>query len=553
MLPTYLRFPRFLGPKTLKERHRHIFKSHPSVLITMSRWSLYLSFLVLPALLSVFSFYSDLRVVRVENGRKKEASTSAKQSLDPICRQSHALNDIIGQTAPDNEYNAVIVGAGFAGLKAVHTLNKRNITNVLLLEARNRVGGRAYSVPVTDDINFEMGCEWTYEWGKLPKLFEKFGIQYGRPTRADRYKVYYDGGVLRDAPKLRKRLFSKGFIPYLNKEGKRLRNSNLPDRSMEEVLQDYLQNVTLTNFERQFLEMDLNQFLVVDYGAPLSRLSANSTGDHTNGEGFFGLTYTAVPNGGFGRLTQELAARVHEDTKIALGAKVTKIDRSLPGKVIVSYIQDGAFKQVTTDTTAVTVPLGVLKHGDIEFYPPLNAAKQAAIDGMYFGNLEKISMHWDEAFWPTDLEWLGMMTPKLSTTGIYTGFLNPTALNGGTPILVGWIAGDDARAVLNANDDEGILSIVLANLRSMFPSITVPRPKMFRVSRWCQDEFARGSYTVKQAKRSFKADAAALQASEGRVFFAGEATGSGYPGTTEAAYSSGTRVAMSLEMAIKCV
>jgi len=73
-------------------------------------------------------------------------------------------------------------------------------------------------------------------------------------------------------------------------------------------------------------------------------------------------------------------------------------------------------------------------------------------------------MHWDEAFWPTDLDWMAYMTPNDSSTGLYTGFLNPTAVNGGTPILIGWIGRDNAVEALSTNTDEEILQTALAKI-----------------------------------------------------------------------------------------
>jgi len=127
----------------------------------------------------------------------------------------------------------------------------------------------------------------------------------------------------------------------------------------------------------------------VDWGAPLRRLSSREIGDGFTRDAFFGLIYTAVPGGGMERIAQEMAARLHSDTKLDLEAKVTKVDRSTPGKVVVTYTQDGLTKEVSGSTLAVTVRLGVLQAGFIEFVPPLSAQKQAAIDNMFMGSLER--------------------------------------------------------------------------------------------------------------------------------------------------------------------
>lgn len=72
------------------------------------------------------------------------------------------------------QYDAIIVGAGWAGLRATQTLLDSNITNVLLLEANNYIGGRSKSLNEDGSINnpsltsttnipAELGSEWLYK------------------------------------------------------------------------------------------------------------------------------------------------------------------------------------------------------------------------------------------------------------------------------------------------------------------------------------------------------------------------------------------------------
>lgn len=55
----------------------------------------------------------------------------------------------------------IIVGAGAAGIAAAARLIDNNITNVKILEARNRIGGRIYSIKFGDAI-VDLGAQWCY-------------------------------------------------------------------------------------------------------------------------------------------------------------------------------------------------------------------------------------------------------------------------------------------------------------------------------------------------------------------------------------------------------
>jgi len=91
-------------------------------------------------------------------------------------------------TAKDNDYDAIVIGAGFSGLRTAQSMNERGYNNVLVLEARNRVGGRAYPVQVTDEINFEMGCEWAFN-RVFPRLYQEYGVNIGPETDPDKLVV----------------------------------------------------------------------------------------------------------------------------------------------------------------------------------------------------------------------------------------------------------------------------------------------------------------------------------------------------------------------------
>src|SRR5699024_2667662 len=87
----------------------------------------------------------------------------------------------------ENSWDAVVVGAGLAGLAAATTLRDAGL-DVLVLEARGRTGGRVHSLPVRGGI-VEAGATWF--WGNEP-LIRGFCERLGLAT----YGQYLGGDAL---------------------------------------------------------------------------------------------------------------------------------------------------------------------------------------------------------------------------------------------------------------------------------------------------------------------------------------------------------------------
>src|SRR6202040_2877132 len=80
--------------------------------------------------------------------------------------------------------DVAIIGAGAAGLGAAHALKDSGLS-VIVLEARDRVGGRAHTIMAAPDITFDLGCGWLHSAAKnlFVKIAERlnFEIDKTRP------------------------------------------------------------------------------------------------------------------------------------------------------------------------------------------------------------------------------------------------------------------------------------------------------------------------------------------------------------------------------------
>ena len=144
--------------------------------------------------------------------------------------------------------------------------------------------------------------------------------------------------------------------------------------------------------------------------------------------------------------------------EVRLGTPIERIAYDSAGVTVA-----GASAEEAAERVIVTVPLGVLKAGTIEFAPPLPAAKAAAISRLGMGVVDKVYLQFDEVFWDRDAEFIGYVAPD---GGSFVLWLNlfPYAAK---PILVAFNAADYADR-LERDSDEEIVDAALGTLRAIY-------------------------------------------------------------------------------------
>jgi len=76
-------------------------------------------------------------------------------------------------------YDVIVVGAGLSGLQAAYNIQKAGFSCVVL-EARNRVGGKTWSVPLASGKGWvDIGAAWTNDTNQthITALVKKFGLE----------------------------------------------------------------------------------------------------------------------------------------------------------------------------------------------------------------------------------------------------------------------------------------------------------------------------------------------------------------------------------------
>lgn len=211
-------------------------------------------------------------------------------------------------------------------------------------------------------------------------------------------------------------------------------------------------------------------------------------------------------------------------------------------------LEDG--KTVDADYVVNTIPLGVLKHGSVDFQPPLPSWKTQAIERLGFGVLNKVILVYKEAFWDKDRDIFGMLqTPTNrsslnqkdygSRRGRFFQWFSVTNTTG-MPCLLALMAGDAAYDTEITPNDE-LIAEATEVLRMRYGA-RVMQPLEAIVTRWESDRFARGSYSNAGVNMQPE-DYQLMSRTIGNLYFAGEHTIVTHPATVHGAYLSGLRAA----------
>lgn len=212
-------------------------------------------------------------------------------------------------------------------------------------------------------------------------------------------------------------------------------------------------------------------------------------------------------------------------------------------------LEDG--QAVEADYVVNTIPLGVLKHGGVEFQPPLPSWKTDAIERLGFGVLNKVILVYKDAFWDKDRDIFGtLQTPTnrlslnqkdyVSRRGRFFQWFNVSNTTG-MPCLLALMAGDAGYDTEITPNDE-LIAEATEVLRMRYGARVPSQPLEAVVTRWESDRFARGSYSnagVKMQAEDYQIMARPI----GNLHFAGEHTIVTHPATVHGAYLSGLRAA----------
>lgn len=415
-------------------------------------------------------------------------------------------------------------------MAAAQELRLNNLS-VIVLEANDRIGGRVWSTHPWGGASIELGASWIHGVANNPLIsvanLLNLPIQtttYNHDTLEDKLNAttFYNT----DGTK-----FTQQELDYLIPLAKEFLNYSISfsgDPNSRNV--SFLQAFDIFAEEKKLSRKDylrLYHFAVMtvtfEYAADLKEISIQEEqlygGSHSEGDNVLVLTgYYQIP------------ALLAENISILLNHRVKHVDYHPSGVRIVTE------EKVFHGKYAVsTLPLGVMKSGDVIFNPPLPQEKQNAINSLGMGVFNKIHLFFPEIFWDRDSEWLAYI-PAEDERDNALDIMNFSKFFA-EPILLVFTAGAFAIEVESWSDEKTI-EHVMSVLRKIYGE-GIPNPSSYVITRWGQDQNFKGSYSFIPTGSSVEEyDSMAAPVAD-RLFFAGEAASTWEPSSVHGAYVSG--------------
>jgi len=399
-------------------------------------------------------------------------------AADTICIAS-VTNRISGM--PSSDIETVIVGGGAAGVAAARRLHRAGI-NSLIVEARSRLGGRAWTVAGPSGSALDLGCGWLHSADRNPWVAI---AEEQRRTIDKTPPPWQRRTVPLGFPEKDQREFRKAQEDFNARVGQRAHQE--PDIAAATLLEPRGRWNNLIGAIGTYIS-----------GAELELVSARDFDNFDD----TGVNWRVVE--GYGTTI----ATCGESLPAVLGCPVNRIDHSTRRLRIET--PQGV---ITAKQTIVTLPSTVLAESHRLFVPALPGKIEAA-QGLPLGLADKLFLSLENAEeFEKDSRFFGATDRTATATYHFRPF--------GRPQIEVYFGGHLA-AELEAAGESAFFDFAVSELTQLLGTAFAQRVKPIHIHRWGSDPFARGSYSY---ARPGMADCRKRLAApiDNRLFFAGEA------------------------------
>ncbi|XP_055607205.1 spermine oxidase-like [Uranotaenia lowii] len=457
----------------------------------------------------------------------------------------------------------IIIGAGASGIAAASRLYESGFRNILILEATDRIGGRIHSVPFGQNI-IDLGAQWCHgeKNNAVFELASPLGLLESSVVASEIRLVKSSGDIV--PAEITARLMEVGHQIMESEEMNKYDGTVgdfVTDRFMKAANEDNMKDI-----DRELIQ----QFLVFlhnyqrGYNSYDSWYNVSASGgyDYEECEGdqalsWMGKGYKSVLDLMLKRHeSQSITDSIPIEDSIIFNKAVDVIDwGNSPDLPVTVTCADGS--QYNANHVILTVSLGVLKQGAQRmFNPKLPAIKMNAIEGIFFGTVNKIIMEFEKPFW-TELGnsfnflWNGddLEALRASKYAWIEGASTAFKIDRQPNLLAIWMIGPEGRQSELMRDDD-IIDGIMFLLNKFFKGVTIEKPISVIRSKWSTDRNFRGSYssrslTTELLKADFQDLSLPLTDCLGTpvLLFAGEATNRKHYATVHGAIESGRREA----------
>jgi len=431
-------------------------------------------------------------------GTRTETATTRRQFLKASGIAAVGAPLLFAPFVQRRAYSCIVIGAGLSGLAAADAL-KQGRWDVTVLEAKERIGGRAFSFSfgANRDLVCELGGEWVGEsHERMKALCSDFRI----PLKDHRF----DASLMRDG--VVKRPGQWDFSPQAKSAFEKFRKTYHSYSERDRLRLDqydwwtWLEEIGFT--EDDLLLRDLQDS--TDFGETIRMVSAYAAAaEYFESSPANEMDYKM--EGGNSRLVRALAARVGSDA-IHTGMPVERI-RQRAGTITVT----SGGRDFIADTCICTVPSRTLDK--IIWDPPLPSAQSAAADKLQYARIIKNSVLFRERFWGAE----NFSLVSDATSHYY--FHSTKDQPGQQGILCSYAIGEkaDVLAAQSTGRRKEIITRDLVPLNERAPELAAD----IQSYAWQRDPQTQGAYAFYRPGQWFTLRPI-LQRPHGKVLFAGE-------------------------------
>lgn len=407
---------------------------------------------------------------------------------------------MITQPKPPSAVDVAVIGAGAAGIAAARALSAHPVSFVVL-EARDRIGGRAHTLQAAD-VALDMGCGWLHSADEngLARLAEVRGYGIDRtppPWESQAFNHETTPGDRED--------FGDAFTEF------EARVAQAAARGEDGPASDLFDPHSRWNGRIDAISGALN-------GARFREVAIRDYDAYRD----TGVNWRVV--GGYGRFIADMGAGL----PVVPDCAVSRIDRRGPALRL-----ESPRGVVEAKAVIITVPTDLLAAETVRIDPPVPALLDAAA-GVPLGLASKVHMTVAGA---EDFPGDGQLWGRQDTADTGGYHLRPF----GREMIEGYFGADLARG-LEAEGERAFFAFAVDELVSLLGSGMRKRLGFVAATMWGADPWSRGAYS--HALPHHSGDRARLKAPvENRIFIAGEATAEAFYGTAHGAWMEGERAA----------
>ena len=376
----------------------------------------------------------------------------------------------------------IVVGAGLAGLSAARSLEKAG-HSVVVLEARERVGGRVWSTTMANGVVVERGGEFVFGgYDTLGAIAREVGVElvprgfnYG-----DRRPVGHGLGT------------REALVPTAAKMAEH--RAQRAAAGMTGSFADVFETTDIAPEDRALLTARFT----IACGWRLDEVSERWPNPQPSIDGHSEFVVPLWIRGGNQLLAERIARELSE---VRLRSPAVAVEQE--GEAVVVHIADGT--NVHGDAAALALPLPLLR--EIRFAPALPAEKAEAYARMGMGDITKLHVTLAQRVQPDAIQ----------TTDIPLWAYTPAEHDGLSSVVASAAGGPAHRQALDI--DHGNPAAFRERLHAAWPELDLGADAL--LTPWGLDPWARGAYSFHPVDWSDALETA-LTAPFGRIAFAGE-------------------------------